>query len=454
MPDTRLSLGTQAARKLATTTKTPPQMQEISPRWLLRMLPWVEVPGGAYRVNRRLSYLVGDGRLTFEQSGGVTRVVPAELGELPVLRSFGDPEVLAALAGRCEQRTAEPGEVLAEQGADADAVHLIAHGRVARSGPGAYGQEISLGVLADGEFYGDKALVTEARWPFTVRATTRVVLLTLSRAAFQQVLGQSPALRAHVEAYLTAPEHEQNKYGEAAIHVASGHSGEPVLPGTYVEYEGAPREYQLSAAQTVLRVHTRVVDLYSEPMNQLDQQLRLTVEALREREEHELVNNPDFGLLHNADFRQRIHTRTGPPTPDDLDDLLARRRKTKLYLAHPRAIAAFHRECNRRGVYPSTVEVDGRTVNAWRGVPIFPCDKIPITAQGTTSIIAMRTGEDDRGVIGLHRTGIPDEYDTSLSVRLLGITDKAIAQYLVTAYYSCAVLVPDALGVLESVEIA
>ncbi|MEV6552188.1 Crp/Fnr family transcriptional regulator, partial [Streptomyces sp. NPDC051597] len=53
------SLGTAAARNLATTTKSVPQMQEISSRWLLRMLPWVQVKGGTYRVNRRLSYSVG-----------------------------------------------------------------------------------------------------------------------------------------------------------------------------------------------------------------------------------------------------------------------------------------------------------------------------------------------------------------------------------------------------------
>ena len=59
-------------------------------------------------------------------------------------------------------------------------------------------------------------------------------------------------------------------------------------------------------AQTVLRVHSRVADLYNEPMNQIEQQLKLTIQALRERQEHELVNNPDFGLLHNVDYVQRI----------------------------------------------------------------------------------------------------------------------------------------------------
>jgi hypothetical protein len=35
----------------------------------------------------------------------------------------------------------------------------------------------------------------------------------------------------------------------------------------------------------------------------------------------------------------------------------------------------------------------------------------------------------------------------------MGINDKAIISYLVSAYFSAAVLVPDALGILESVEI-
>lgn len=77
------SLGTAAARNLATTTKSAPQMQEITSRWLLRMLPWVQVQGGTYRVNRRLSYSVGDGKITFVQTGERVAVIPAELGSCP-----------------------------------------------------------------------------------------------------------------------------------------------------------------------------------------------------------------------------------------------------------------------------------------------------------------------------------------------------------------------------------
>lgn len=98
------SLGTAAARNLATTTKSAPQMQEITSRWLLRMLPWVETKGGVYRVNRRLTYTVGDGRVEFVQDGADVRVIPRELGELALLRGFDDVEVLTALADRCVQR--------------------------------------------------------------------------------------------------------------------------------------------------------------------------------------------------------------------------------------------------------------------------------------------------------------------------------------------------------------
>ncbi|MET8853081.1 Crp/Fnr family transcriptional regulator, partial [Amycolatopsis sp. NPDC004625] len=70
------SLSRAAARTLATTTKSLPQMQGISTRWLLKLLPWVEVSGGAYRVNRRLSYAVGDGRVTFTTTGTHVRVIP------------------------------------------------------------------------------------------------------------------------------------------------------------------------------------------------------------------------------------------------------------------------------------------------------------------------------------------------------------------------------------------
>ncbi|MEU7893001.1 family 2B encapsulin nanocompartment shell protein [Nonomuraea sp. NPDC049152] len=455
MTDDQLSLSTAAARNLATTTKSVPQMQEITSRHLLRVLPWVQAIGGVYRVNRRLTYAVGDGRVTFTSTGSEVRVIPGELAELPALRGFDDQEALAALAGRFTQWEVRPGETIVEAGSPRDSVVLIAHGKVRKVAQGAYDNESVLGVLADGDYLGEQVLMgMDGRWEFTAKAVTACTVLTLSAQALAEVRGNSDVLHARLENAANWDGHAQNAHGEAAIALAAGHVGEARLPGTFVDYELAPRQYELSVAQTILRVHSRVADLYNEPMNQTEQQLRLTIEALRERQEDELVNNKEFGLLHNADLKQRVHTRSGPPTPDDMDELLAKVWKDPaVFLAHPRAIAAFARECNARGLYPSNAEYGGQSVPAWRGIPVLPCNKIPVSDKGVTSIMAMRLGEANQGVIGLHRTGLPDEYQPGLSVRFMGINDQAVISYLVTTYYSAAVLVPDALGILESVEV-
>jgi CRP-like cAMP-binding protein len=450
-----LSLGTAAARQLATTTKTVPQMQGITSRWLLRLLPWVEATGGTYRVNRRLSYTVGDGQITFIPNGDQFQVIPAELRELPALRDFEDEGVLTALAGQFTQQQYGPGEVITEFGHQADRVYLIAHGRISKAGPGKYGNEIMTGVLADGQYFGDQVLTQpDVIWEFTAKADTACTVLSLPRQSFDALASQSPDLAAHLEQVRARQARPQDRHGEAEISVSAGHVGEPDLPGTFVDYETSPREYELSVAQTVLRVHSRVADLYNQPMNQVEQQLRLTVEELRERQESEMLNNRDFGLLHNADPGQRINTRGGPPTPDDMDELLATVwKEPSFFLAHPKAIAAFGRECTSRGIYPQAVDVGGHQVPAWRGVPLFPCSKIPVSETSTTSVLLMRAGEDKRGVVGLRQTGLPDEYEPGLNVRFMGISEKGIMSYLVSAYYSAAILVPDAIGILENAEL-
>ena len=159
-----LSLSAAAARNLATATVTVPQYTEITPRWLHKLLPWVDVDGGVYRVNR---------------------VAKAPKGEAA------------------------------------------------------------------------------------------------------------------------------NEFGEVKVDLLTVEGGEPKLPTTFVDYDVDPREYHLSTIQTVLRTHTRVTDLYSNKIDQLREQIRLTVEAVKEREEWELINSPDFGLLEEVAEAQTLKTRKG-----------------------------------------------------------------------------------------------------------------------------------------------
>ena len=226
------------------------------------------------------------------------------------------------------------------------------------------------------------------------------------------------------------------------------------LPETFVDYEETPREYALNAVTTVLDVQTRVSDLYNQPYDQIREQLRLLIEKVKEKQENELVNNPVYGLLPNAAPSQRIRTLKGPPTPHDLDELLTKVwKEPAFFLAHPRAIAAFGRECTKRGVPPPTVTLFGNPFITWRGIPLVPTDKLAVDAEGKTNILLLRTGEKKQGVIGLFQPGVPGEVAPSLSVRFMGISRKAIASYLISLYCSAVILTDDSLAVLENVDV-
>lgn len=225
------------------------------------------------------------------------------------------------------------------------------------------------------------------------------------------------------------------------------------LPQTYVDYIENPREYLLSSVQTVVDVHTRISDLYSKPYNQISEQLRLTIETIKERQESELINNKEYGLLSSVVPSQVINTRTGAPTPDDLDELITKVWKEPgFFLLHPLAIAAFGRECTRRGVPPPTASLFGSQFLTWRGIPLIPSDKVPVV-KNKTKIILVRTGESRQGVVGLYQPNLPGQQTPGLAVRFMGINDQAIASYLVSLYCSLAVLVDDAIAVLDNVVI-
>ena len=237
------------------------------------------------------------------------------------------------------------------------------------------------------------------------------------------------------------------------IQVLCANRDEAELPTTFVDYDEAPREYFLNAVSTIVDVHTRVSDLYSSPHDQIKEQLRLAIETIKEKQEGELINHPDYGLLASVADDQIVYPLTGAPTPDDLDELLTKVwKEPAFFLTHPLAIAAFGRECTRRGVPPPTVSLFGSQFLTWRGIPLVPSDKVPV-ADGKTKILLLRVGEKRQGVVGLFQPGLTGEQGPGLSVRFMGINRNAIASYLISLYCSLAVHTPDALAVLEDVEI-
>ncbi|MEY2432451.1 MAG: hypothetical protein QOC92_2176 [Acidimicrobiaceae bacterium] len=458
------SVSTGAARNLATTTKTPAQWEPLTPRWLLRLLPWVHVEAGTYRVNRVRLLVPEESELLVSVDGSEPVVDASQLGTIEFFRGV-DRALLEGIAGAFTVERHEPGELEADDDPD-EKFFIIAEGSVEISTIGKHGEKLRLALLGPGEYFGESGLFGDVTNPATIDVLTPSTFLTLSEADLQSMTGQSPELQASFERAVDESRMVRaraDEFGQQRIEMRAGHEGEPDLPETFIDYDRFPKEYPLSIVQTILRVHTRVSDLYSVPIDQLQEQMRVTMEGMRERQEHETINNADFGLLHQAPPSMRIRPRSGSPTPDDMDDLLSLVwKKPAFFLAHPRAIAAFGRECTRRGVPPPTVNLVGSPFVTWRGVPIVPCDKLLVDGRsrsterrGTTNILLVRVGEADQGVVGLHHVGAEGEVGAGagLSVRLMGINQKAVASYLLTLYFSVAVLVDDALAVLEDVEV-
>jgi CRP-like cAMP-binding protein len=430
----------------------------ITPRLLLGQLPWVQVNGGTYRVNRTKVELPKAERMEVDVSAGTASFPPESLRNVPVFS--GLPEaIVARMAGTFKTEEVPLGNKVIVEGEPESKFFVIAQGQVEVLYKGAHGSDIRIALLTDGEYFGETEFGSDKPSDVTVRTLTPCVLLSLSRkdldSALAEVPGGNEEFQKAVGEYLERRS-MVNRYGERNIDLVSGFAENIEIPETFVDYSAKPREYPLSTVQTIVRVHTRVSDLYNGPYDQLEEQMRLTIEGIKERQEWELVNSQKFGLLHSVDPAMRVSARYGTPTPDDLDELLARVwKKPAFFLAHPKAIAAFGRECTWRGVPPPTINLFGIPVITWRGVPLIPCDKLEMTGRrsGTTSILLLRVGEADQGVVGLHQAGIPGEVMPSLSARLMGIDSLGVATYLLTLYFSLAVLTDDALGVLENVEV-
>lgn len=456
----RFSLPKEQARQLVTTQKTRPVMEAISSRNVIKVMPWVDVQGGYYRVNRRRILELRPGQLRWktDANGEIEprELDPLSLVEMPGFSGVQDEALLTLIANAGIEEDFSIGDIIIDDESIPDHIFIVMDGKITLTEPGDYTHDHEIGTISDGYYFGEFTFyMGQPPFPFNAIAETDGKLLKIPFAALATILLASsiPTHRDDIKHVLEELVEKINRRGESIVHIFSGsHDSEPTIPDTFVEYDAKPKEYELHAAQTILKIHSKIADLYNSPYDQTEEQVRLTIEELRETQENEMINNKEFGLLNVVDLKHKIHTRTGPPTPDDMDELLSKRRKTQFFFAHRKAIAAFMRECSKRGIYPDTIEMNGQQVPAWRGVPILTCNKIPVE-HNLTSIIAVRTGEENQGVVGLYQTGIPEEVEPSLSVRFMGIDDKAIIKYLCTNYFSVAVLVPDALGVLANVEV-
>src|SRR6476619_2910700 len=83
------------------------------------------------------------------------------------------------------------------------------------------------------------------------------------------------------------------KHPEEVDVVCSNYDESP-LPTTFVDYEENPREYILNSVSRSRDVDRRVSDLYSSPHDQIKEQVRVSIEGMKEDQEGELINSPQY----------------------------------------------------------------------------------------------------------------------------------------------------------------
>ena len=123
------SVTTSVAKNLANTTKTSPKMMSITPRWLLSLLPWVQVDGGVYRVNRTKVELSKAERIEVDVHEGVFSFPSEALRSVPLFSKL--PEmIIERMASRFKTEDVSLGNKLIVEGGDLSKFFILAQGQV------------------------------------------------------------------------------------------------------------------------------------------------------------------------------------------------------------------------------------------------------------------------------------------------------------------------------------
>ena len=202
-------------------------------------MPWVQVDGGIYRVNRTKVELPKAERIGVDVSDGSASFPPEALRSVPLFSKLPDA-ILARMASRFKTEDGLAGQQADRRRARTGSkFFIIAQGQVEVLSKGVHGSDLRIALLTEGEFFGETDLVSDKPSDVTVRTITPCVLLTLSRKDLDAVLGEMPnlseefkkAVAEHLELRSTV-----NRYGERNIDLVSGFAENVEIPETFVDY--------------------------------------------------------------------------------------------------------------------------------------------------------------------------------------------------------------------------
>ena len=130
------------------------------------------------------------------------RVLARVLTITPVFEGV-PPDARLALADHFQLRTFGKGDTIVREGEAGSTFYLIRSGtvNVSTSGMGKEGDQVVLGKMGEGDFFGEVALLTDKPRTATVVAREKAELMELARSDFEEITNKFPSVRKIVEAY-------------------------------------------------------------------------------------------------------------------------------------------------------------------------------------------------------------------------------------------------------------
>ena len=133
------------------------------------------------------------------------RVVEMVLATSPLFRVIGPQERAQAVARFVRQRV-EPGQTLVLEGTAGEAFCVLLVGQVEVTRLSETGEDTLLGVLSEGDYFGEMSLISGEPAGATVRTTRTTELLSLSSASFYELAATYPKVWSEVQRQADARE--------------------------------------------------------------------------------------------------------------------------------------------------------------------------------------------------------------------------------------------------------
>ena len=154
------SLPKQQAIKLTEISKTRPQMESISSRNLIKNLPWVNVTGGHYRVNRRKVLEIRPGLVTFTtktdkgKPTNIPIILGSSLSQMPSLSKIQDEDVLNLIAAAAKKVEIKKGDLVVKYDSKPTNLYIIYSGKVGFYKPGKFDENNEVGAMGPSQYFG------------------------------------------------------------------------------------------------------------------------------------------------------------------------------------------------------------------------------------------------------------------------------------------------------------